>query len=74
VRQAHHDALPSRGAFGEEAEGGFRAAFMRLIRIISWFLLMMSSYPPGVQVPDVLGVVTDAHDERGEVGVVVVRA
>jgi len=28
----------------------------------------------GVQVPDVLGVVTDAHDERGEVGVVVVRA
>ena len=27
----------------------------------------------GFQVPDVPGVVTAAHDERGEVGVVVVR-
>jgi hypothetical protein len=35
---------------------------------------MMGSYPWGFQVPDVPGVVTAAHDERGEVGVVVVRA
>jgi hypothetical protein len=35
---------------------------------------MMGSYPRGFQVPDVPGVVTAAHDERGEVGVVVVRA
>ena len=34
---------------------------------------MMGSYPRGFQVPDVPGVVTAAHDERGEVGVVVVR-
>ena len=47
-------------------------AFTRLmIRITSWFLLMMGSYPRGFQVPDVPGVVTAAHDERGEVGVVV---
>jgi hypothetical protein len=42
-----------------------------MIRITSWFLLMMGSYPRGFQVPDVPGVVTAAHDERGEVGVVV---
>jgi hypothetical protein len=45
-----------------------------VIRIISWFLLMMGSYPRGFQVPDVPGVVTAAHGERGEVGVVVMRA
>ena len=45
-----------------------------MIRITSWFLLMMGSYPRGFQVPDMPGVVTAAHDERGEVGVVVVRA
>ena len=38
---------------GEEAEGGFWAAFTRLmIRITSWFLLMMDSYPPGAGRPD----------------------
>jgi hypothetical protein len=43
---------------GEEAEGGFWAAFTGLmIRITSWFLLMMDSYPPGFQVPDVLNAV-----------------
>jgi hypothetical protein len=45
-----------------------------MIRITSWFLPMMSSYPRGFQVPDVPGVVTAVHDERGEVGIVVVRA
>jgi len=35
---------------------------------------MAGSYPRGFQVPDVPGMVTAAHDERGEVGVVVVRA
>jgi len=40
----------------------------------SGVLLMMGSYPPGLQVPDVLGTVAAGHDERGEVGVVVVRA
>jgi hypothetical protein len=45
-----------------------------MIRITSWFFLMMGSYPRGFQVPDVPDVVTAAHDERGEVGVVVVRA
>jgi hypothetical protein len=37
-------------------------------------LLMMGSYPPGLQVPDVLGTVAAGQDERGEVGVVVMRA
>ena len=45
-----------------------------MIRITSWFLLMTGSYPRGLQVPDMPGVVTAAHDERGEAGVVVVRA
>ena len=40
----------------------------------SGVLLMMGSYPPGLQVPDVLGTVAAGHDERGEVGVVVMRA
>jgi hypothetical protein len=41
-----------------------------------WFrvLLMMGSYPPGLQVPDVLGMVAAGHDDRGKVGVVVMRA
>ena len=37
-------------------------------------LLIMGSCPPGVSGPGVLGTVTAAHDERGEVGVVVMRA
>jgi hypothetical protein len=45
-----------------------------MIRITSWFLLMMGSYPGDFRSPMCLGVVTAAHDERGEVGVVVVRA
>jgi hypothetical protein len=40
----------------------------------SGVLLMMGSYPPGLRVPDVLGTVAAGHDERGEVGVVVMRA
>jgi hypothetical protein len=41
------------GAFGEEAEDGFWAAFTRLmIRTTSWFLLMTGSYPRGFQVPE----------------------
>jgi hypothetical protein len=40
----------------------------------SGFLLMMGSYPPGFQVPDVLGTVQTGQDERGEVGVAVMRA
>jgi hypothetical protein len=40
----------------------------------SGFLLMMGSYPPGFQVPDVLGTVAAGQNERGEAGVVVMRA
>jgi hypothetical protein len=36
----------------------------------SGVLLMMGSYPPGLEVPDVLGTVAAGQDERGEVGVV----
>jgi hypothetical protein len=40
----------------------------------SGVLLMTGSYPPEVQVPDVLDTVAAGQDERGEVGVVGVRA
>jgi len=45
-----------------------------LVDVCSGVLLMMGSCPPGLQVPDVLGTVAAGHDERSEVGVVVMRA
>ena len=73
--QAPHDALPSRGLFGEETEGRFWAAFTRLmIRIISWFLLMMGSYPPGLQVPDVLDAVTAVTRQAASISQAAVKS